>query len=202
MLLEFNAGPVWTSGSTRGGPSVRRSKPRNASDADQARDQARISPTTRRHARWAGEKSDPTANAGYHECAHASIFDSVHLRDAVTLSNALYGRADVIEMEVLIPEALPPLDEFERIHAVWLALEKGCGFMVRDRGKGPTPAMLRAWADVLEVADGRDVDRIAQAVEGLLSELPDSVFRYDVRTVAKHALAMTENREIAFELIA
>jgi hypothetical protein len=34
-----------------------------------------------------------------------------------------------------------------------------------------------------------------------IEQVSDSVFRESVRTVAKHALEMTENREITFEFL-
>jgi hypothetical protein len=118
------------------------------------------------------------------------------------LSNALFGRTDVVEMEVFIPEALPPLDEFERVNAVRLALELGCYYLVHSNRVGLTPAALRAWADVIEAGDGRNLDDLAQALERLLTQLPDSVFtnRAEVKTIARHALDMTENREITLDL--
>lgn len=161
-----------------------------------------VYPTTRRHARWQGDKSDRQANAPYDECANACVFDSTQLSDAMFLSNALFGRADVVEMEVLIPEALPPLDEFERVNAVRLALELGCYYLVHSNRVGLTPAALRAWADVIEAGGGRKLDDLAQAVERLLAQLPDDVFanRAEVKTIARHALDMTENREITLDL--
>lgn len=161
-----------------------------------------VYPTTRRHARWPGEKRDTQANAQYDECANACVFDSTQFADAVRLSNALFGRAEVVEMEVFIPEALPPVDEFERVNAVRLALELGCYYLVHSKGGGPTPAALRAWADVVEAGDGRKLDELVQALERLLGQLPDSVFtnRAEVKTIARRALDMTENREITLDL--
>jgi hypothetical protein len=161
-----------------------------------------VYPTTRRHTRWAGDKTDRQANAPYDECANACVFDSTQLPEATRLSQSLFGQAEVVEMEVFIPQALPPLDAFERINAVRLALELTCYQLVRAHGIGPSPAVLRAWADVIEIGDNRDVDELGCAVSRLLDHLPESAFknRQDVVTIAKHTLDMIESREITLEL--
>jgi hypothetical protein len=104
-----------------------------------------VYPTTRRHARWRGDRIDSRSNAGYDECAHATVFDHTQLADEISLSRELYGQAEVTELEVFIPEAWPRLEALDRLEAVYQALVRGCELTVQMREGIATPGLLCAW---------------------------------------------------------
>jgi hypothetical protein len=162
-----------------------------------------VYPTTRRHARWSGDRTDPRSNADYDECANATVFNHTQLAEAISLSKELYGQANVTELEVFIPEALPRLDVFDRVEAIYQALLHGCELTAGRRRGIATPGLLRSWADAVESmgAATPDVDRVAQALDQLLPHLNSEAVGDDTRIIARHALDLIDSREIAVDLV-